>query len=176
MKTVTRERSHERVIRYFEAATSDYREWSPAFNMHFGYWKRGMNPLRLEPMLDEMTEQVYRRLAIAGCREPLVLDLGCGVGTASRYMARRHADAQFVGATVTPGQAEQGNRMTEAAGLDDRVLLLEADYLNLPYPVESADAAFAIESACYGRGKDKWDFIEALHGILKPGGRFAVAD
>ena len=52
----------------------------------------------------------------------------------------------------------------------------EADYLDLPCRLESADAAFAIESACYARGKDKWDFIDALHGTLKPGGRFAVAD
>jgi SAM-dependent methyltransferase len=144
--------------------------------MHFGYFGRGMNPFRLESMLNGMSEQVYQRLGVDAIDEPLVLDLGCGLGTVSRYMAGRHPTAQFVGATVTPWQAEEGNRLTAAAGLEDRVLSMEVDYLDLPYRIESADAAFAIESACYARGKDKWDFIEALHGMLRPGGRFAVAD
>jgi SAM-dependent methyltransferase len=172
----TRVTDHGRIIRYFEAAGLDYAEWSRAFNMHFGYYRPGTNPFRLEGMLDEMTAQVYDRLAIKDLSEPLVLDLGCGLGTSSRYMANRHPDAQFVGATVTPWQVEKGNRLTEAADLENRVLVMEADYLSLPCRIESADATFAIESACYARGKDKWDFIDALHGTLKPGGRFAVAD
>ena len=46
---------HSSVIRYYTDATQDYEAWSRRFNMHFGYWRRGLNPLRLEPMLDEMT-------------------------------------------------------------------------------------------------------------------------
>lgn len=166
----------ERIITYFEAAGMDYAEWSRAYNMHFGYYGRGMNPFRLEPMLNAMSTQVYRRLGLESVEESLVLDLGCGLGTVSRYMAGLRSDAQFVGATVTPWQVEEGNRLTEAEGLENRVLLMEADYLHLPCRIESADAAFAIESACYARGKDKWDFIDALRGMLRPGGRFAVAD
>ena len=169
-------RDHERVIAYFEAAGLDYAEWSRAYNMHFGYYGRGMNPFRLEPMLNALSEQVYRRLQVDSASEPLVLDLGCGLGTASRYMAGLHPDAQFVGATVTPWQVEEGNRLSAESGLENRVLLMEADYLHLPCRIESADAAFAIESACYARGKDKWEFIDALHGMLGPGGRFAIAD
>lgn len=164
------------IIQYFEAAGLDYSEWSQAYNMHFGYWSPGMNPLRLEPMLDAMTEQVYQRLDITKTRAPLVLDLGCGLGTASRYMAGRHSDAQFIGATITPWQVVEGTRLTAAAGLVDRVMLLEADYVNLPYSMGTADAAFAMESACYDTGSDKRDFVDALHGLLRPGGRFAVAD
>ncbi len=173
---VVHQQDHEKIIAYFEAAGLDYTEWSAAFNMHFGYYRPGANPFHLEGMLNAMSDEVYERLALDDISEPLVLDLGCGLGTVSRHMAGRHADAQFVGATVTPWQVEEGNKLTEAAGLEDRVLLMEADYLDLPCRLESADAAFAIESACYARGKDKWDFIDALHGTLKPGGRFAVAD
>ena len=176
LQAAPRTQDHERIIHYFETAGLDYSEWSRAFNMHFGYYGAGANPFNLEGMLNAMSHQVYSRLELDGVAEPLVLDLGCGLGTASRYMAGQHADAQFVGATVTPWQVEEGNALTEAAGLENRVLLMEADYLDLPCRLESADAAFAIESACYARGKDKWNFIDALHGTLKPGGRFAVAD
>jgi SAM-dependent methyltransferase len=166
----------ERIIQYFETAGLDYSAWSPAFNMHFGYWRMGMNPLNLEGMLDQMNEEVYRRLDIDGVSDPLVLDLGCGLGTVSRYMARRHATGQFRGLTVTPWQVDFGTRLTREAELEPRVVLFEGDYTDPPFPPESADGAFAIESACYARGRDKRDFIEALYRVLKPGARFAVAD
>ena len=41
----------EDLHRYYEEAGMDYAAWSPAFNMHFGWWRRGMNPFRREPML-----------------------------------------------------------------------------------------------------------------------------
>ena len=32
--------------RYYEEAGPDYATWSPNFNMHFGFFRRGMNPLK----------------------------------------------------------------------------------------------------------------------------------
>ena len=61
---------------YYTEAGMDYRAWSRAFNMHFGDWRWPQNPFALEAMLEEMSRQVFRRLAPAdGDR---VLDLGCG--------------------------------------------------------------------------------------------------
>jgi hypothetical protein len=37
------------LIAYYEGAGLDFEEWSPGFNMHFGYY-RGGNPFRREPM------------------------------------------------------------------------------------------------------------------------------
>ena len=108
----------ERIIQYFEAAGLDYSAWSRAFNMHFGYWRAGMNPLNLEGMLDQMNEEVYHRLAIDNAEAPLVLDLGCGLGTVSRYMACRHTTALFRGLTVTPWQVDFGTRLTQEAELE----------------------------------------------------------
>ncbi len=36
---------------YFTEVADDYRAWSPSYNMHFGFWRLGLNPLRREGML-----------------------------------------------------------------------------------------------------------------------------
>jgi len=48
--------------RYYTEAGPDYAAWSPNFNMHFGYFRSGLNPFRLEPMLEEMNREIRLRL------------------------------------------------------------------------------------------------------------------
>lgn len=66
------------LVTYYTEAGMDYRAWSRNFNMHFGFYRWGMNPLALESMLEEMSQQVFRRLALQDGMK--VLDLGCGLG------------------------------------------------------------------------------------------------
>ena len=40
--------------RYYEEAGPDYAAWSPHFNMHFGFFRWGMNPLKREAMLEQI--------------------------------------------------------------------------------------------------------------------------
>jgi SAM-dependent methyltransferase len=56
------------------------------------------------------------------------------------------------------------------------VSFVHADYRRLPWPAESFDGAYAIESACYAQGADKADFLAEAARVLKPGGRLVVAD
>lgn len=56
--------NRQEVIRYYEDTGLDYAEWSREYNMHFGYWRLPMNPLRREPMLDEMNQRVFAELEL----------------------------------------------------------------------------------------------------------------
>jgi hypothetical protein len=47
--------------RYYEEAGPDYAAWSANFNMHFGYFRWGMNPFDREAMLEEMNRQIFDR-------------------------------------------------------------------------------------------------------------------
>ncbi len=164
------------VVDYYEHAGPDYRAWSPRCNMHFGYYRRGMNPLALEPMLAAMNDEILRGLDIPEGRPARVLDLGCGLGATARQLAARIPGLTITGLTIVPGQAAEGNRISAAEGLGDRVRLIHADYTAIPLPDHSVDYAYAIESACHASGPDKAAFVRELCRVLRPGGRFVIAD
>ena len=48
--------------RYYEEAGPDYAAWSAHFNMHFGFFRWGMNPLKREAMLEQMNKEILSRL------------------------------------------------------------------------------------------------------------------
>ena len=157
------------VVQYFSDTGLDYATWSAQYNMHFGYWRPGLNPLRREPMLEEMNQQVFSRLGLDRLgRDELVVDLGCGLGASLRSLERCWGGRNLLGVTVVPWQVEQ------ATLLGSRVEL--ASYLDLPLASESVAAAYALESHCYAHGPDKGDFYRELFRVLKPGARFVVVD
>lgn len=166
----------KKVIAYFEGAGLDYYYWDKDFNMHFGYYQLGMNPFNRRQLLRRMNEEISARLHLEQYVEPLVLDLGCGVGAVSRYLAQATPEATLCGFTITPWQVAFGNHLTEREGLQDRVNLYESDFSDLPIGKESAEAAFAIESGCYAKGADKASLVKEISRVLKPGGRFVMVD
>ncbi len=166
----------QQIIDYFEGAGLDYYYWDKAFNMHFGYFRPGLNPFNRAGLLRQMNQEIMDRLQLHRYHAPFVLDLGCGLGAASRYMAEAHPEAQFYGFTITPWQVKFGNALNREHHKQDQVSLFQSDFAALPLANESADAAFAMESACYARGADKMELIEELYRVLKPGGRFVIND
>ncbi len=176
MITTKNQTAKQKIIDYFEGAGLDYYYWDKSFNMHFGYFKWGMNPFKLPNLLRQMNREAMNRLELDRFKNPLVLDLGCGLGAASRQMAGEKRNARFYGFTITPWQVSFGNQLTKEEGLQERVILHEADYAHLPLTENSAEAAFALESACYAKGEGKMEFAQELYRALKPGGRFVVTD
>jgi cyclopropane fatty-acyl-phospholipid synthase-like methyltransferase len=143
--------------------------------MHFGYWRRPLSLFQREPMLDALSELVHERLALRPDASGTVLDLGCGVGSSARRLARAHGAAKVLGLTVAPTQVELGDAMTRAAGLRERVELICADYREIPRALGSAIGAYAIESACYDPEGGEGLIREAAR-VLEPGARLVVAD
>src|SRR5262245_23597273 len=173
---VVESRQYERLIAYYENAGPDYGAWSSGFNMHFGYYRVGLNPFRREPMLDEMNRQALTRLRLDPDRDDLIVDLGCGVGATVRTAARMFPRKRVLGITVVPGQVETGNAWNRRLGLHPRARIELADYTATGFSSASVDGAVAIESACHAEGADKLPFVREASRILKPGARLVVAD
>lgn len=114
--------------RYYEEAGPDYAAWSPAFNMHFGYFRRGMNPLNREAMLEQMNLEVLDRLEIGHASEASILDMGCGLGATLRCFARSLPKARLQGITLVPWQLEQGRWLNEKCAAGESIALLLGDY------------------------------------------------
>jgi len=168
---------------YFTEVADDYRAWSPSYNMHFGFWRLGLNPLRREGMLVEMNRAVGRALKLdepepaqEAPRRRCVIDLGCGAGATARTLVGDDPSLYAVTVTNVPVQNSIAVRLDAGAGVADRMAHLEADYTRTGLPSAQADGAWAVESACYASGTAKADFVREAARLLKPGARLAVVD
>ena len=168
---------------YFTEVADDYRAWSPSYNMHFGFWRLGLNPLRREGMLVEMNRAVGRALKLDEPRpvqeraqRRCVVDLGCGAGATARTLVGDDRSLFAVTVTNVAVQNRIAVRLDAGAGVADRVAHIEADYTRTGLPTAQADGAWAVESACYASGTAKADFVREAARLLKPGARLAVVD
>jgi len=161
---------------YYSEAGPDYAAWSREFNMHFGYYRAGANPLHREAMLEQMNREVLARLHVDGVREPKLLDLGCGLGATLRSFAHRLPNACLLGLTRVPWQVEQAHALNHAAGCADRVRVIQGDYEDTMLPRGCYDGAYALESSCHAHGADKGALLAEAYRLLRSGGRLVVAD
>ncbi|KQX84841.1 SAM-dependent methyltransferase [Variovorax sp. Root473] len=170
--------SREDTQDYFTEVADDYRAWSPSYNMHFGFWRLGLNPLRREGMLIEMNRAVGRalRLDAANAGPRCVLDLGCGAGATARTLVGDDLSLHAVTVTNVPVQNGIAARLDARAGVAERIAHVEADYTRTGLPPAQADGGWALESACYAEGTAKADFVREAARLLKPGARLVVVD
>jgi len=167
---------HVGLEQYYSEAGPDYAAWSLEFNMHFGYYRAGANPLKREAMLEQMNAEVLARLRVEKLAEAKLLDLGCGLGGTLRSFARRMPKARLLGLTRVPWQVERASALNEAASCGSRVRVIEGDYEDTILPRGSYDCVYALESSCHAHGADKGALLAEAHRLLRPGGRLVVAD
>src|SRR5262249_20819089 len=160
---------------HYTEAGMDYRAWSPNFNMHFGYYRWPANPFALEPMLEEMSREVFRRLDLEEGMS--VVDLGCGLGAPARTLIAEHSVA-LTAVTIVEWQIAKARALTEASAgpRRGRVEWKLADYTALDLPAGAYQAAFSIEASCHAPGASKEPFVRECARLLQPGAKLVVAD
>jgi len=102
-----------------------------------------------------------------------VVDLGCGVGASLCYLAKQ-LPVRGVGVTLSPVQVRLASERINAAGLADRVRVVEGDYADDRLGVGPADLAYAIESFVHGPSPER--FFAACARIVRPGGLLVICD
>lgn len=103
-----------------------------------------------------------------------VLDLGCGVGTAALYLARRRP-VEVVGVSISPAQVRWAERFAARSGaLAGSVRFRVADFTDLPVELTGFDVAFAIES--FVHADPAASFFREAARALEPGGALVVID
>lgn len=102
-----------------------------------------------------------------------VLDVGCGLGGAARFMAATYG-AIVEGVDLTPEYVTVGTELTRDVGLADKVGLVEGSALDLP----KADASFDRVTLFHvGMNiQNKALLFSEIARVLKPGGRLAAYD
>ncbi|MBL7731126.1 MAG: methyltransferase domain-containing protein [Chitinophagaceae bacterium] len=173
---VTSQNSYQAIRDYYDIAGPDYAMWSRHFNMHFGYVKTFTDIFRLEKMLQQMNDVVLDELAIDTGSPALLADLGCGMGTVARHVAKRFPYARITGVTIVDSQLNKGRELITKEQLESQVDLVKDNFEHLQFADNSFTHAYAVESACHASGNGKQFFVQQLARILRPGGRFCIAD
>ena len=103
-----------------------------------------------------------------------VMDVGCGMGLFSIAMAKMvGSEGRVIAVDLQPKMLEAVARRAHRAGVADWIQLhrCEADNLGLAVNVD-----FALAFAMVHEVPDTRRFLEQVHGCLKPGGKFFVAE
>jgi tocopherol O-methyltransferase len=160
-----RHNDKRKIVEHYDFVSPYYQSlWGE--HLHHGYWIRG----------DESKEVAQLQLTeyLAGLANvqtgSAVLDIGCGFGASSLYLARKYK-ARATGITISPVQVEMARKAAVAAQLDARFLLMDAEALDFP---QQFDLLWSVESISHYH--DHRSFFANAVRFLKPGGIFALTD
>jgi MPBQ/MSBQ methyltransferase len=134
-----------------------------------GWWRADFKAAKLR-----FTQEMFRW---SGCPAPLpkgarVLDVGCGFGGSSRWLAATNPEAQVTGITLSPRQVERGTQLARERGLNN-VELKVMDALDMQFEDGTFDLVWACESGEHM--PDKAAYVREMARVLKPGGTLVLA-
>ena len=103
-----------------------------------------------------------------------VLDLGCGVGADTLWLAK-HRGAAVTGVNIHDRQLETARTRAGEAGLTDRVSFYYDDFHDLEtVEDDSMDVVWGVEALCHSR--DDGAIVDEAARVLGDGGRVVFAD
>lgn len=100
-----------------------------------------------------------------------MVDVGCGVGGSSRHIIKKY-DGTGVGISLSPYQIMRANKFTDEANLSSKLKYQVADAMNMPFPENSFDLCWSMESGEHMPDKEK--FVKELKRVTAPGGRIII--
>ncbi len=157
-------------IQEFYDASSNLWEGIWGEHMHHGYYgKDGTLKLDRRQAQIDLIEEVLKWSGDFTTNRPQdILDVGCGIGGSSLYLAEKFG-ARVTGITLSPVQANRAKERARAAGLQAKTDFQVANALNIPFPDNSFDLVWSLESGEHM--PDKVKFLQECHRVLKPGGK-----
>ncbi|MCB0581482.1 MAG: class I SAM-dependent methyltransferase [Phaeodactylibacter sp.] len=161
---------NQRIQHFYDRSTALWLDtWGE--HMHHGYY--GKDGKEQKGHTQAQADLALELLRWGGVeRADRILDAGCGVGGSARLLAQLF-DAEVLGCTLSPVQADQGRKYNEAAGLEDKVEIRAQDMMSLSASDGPFNLVWSMESAEHIQEKQK--MLELFHQLLAPGGRLLMA-
>lgn len=117
------------------------------------------------------TKHLIAKMRLAGSEQ--VLDVGCGIGGAARYVAAS-TGCRVTGIDLTPEYIETARELSGRTGLDDRTKFEVGSALRMPFADVSFDAAITLHVAM--NIKDRAGLYRETARVLKRGAVLCIYD
>lgn len=138
--------------------------------MHHGYYGAdGRQPKERRQAQIDLIEELLTWADVHHADQ--ILDVGCGIGGSSLYLAEKLQAQATTGITLSPVQAKRAAERAQQAHIDATFQV--ADALDMPFPDGSFDLVWSLESGEHM--PDKARFLQECFRVLKPGGTFILA-
>ncbi|MDH3690520.1 MAG: methyltransferase domain-containing protein [Gammaproteobacteria bacterium] len=102
-----------------------------------------------------------------------VLDVGCGLGGASRFVASRYR-SRVTGIDLTAEYVDTGQALCAWLRLDDRITLRQGSALSMPFEDSAFDGGYMMHVGM--NIEDKAGLYSEVYRVLRPGTSFGVYD
>jgi len=102
-----------------------------------------------------------------------VLDVGCGIGGSSRYLARRF-NCNVIGVDLTQEYITAAQELSTLAGFNGELRFHQASALELPFPSGSFDIVWTQHVQM--NIEEKQQFYSEMARVLRPGGHLLFHD
>jgi len=165
---------------------SEYDEWTEegileyywGEHIHLGYYGPDVK-YKYRPLKEAQYTFIDEMMKFGGIdpktdKKAKVLDVGCGFGGTSRYLARALGpESEVTAITLSPKQVERAQELAIEQNTPNVKFMVE-DALEMPsFPDNSFDIVWACESGEHMPDKKK--YIDQMMRVLKPGGKFVMA-
>jgi tocopherol O-methyltransferase len=160
-----RSNDKHKIIEHYDLVSSYYRSlWGE--HLHHGYWIRG------DESKEKAQLQLIEYLAQMANVKPGsdILDIGCGFGATSLYLAKHYASS-VTGINTSPVQLEMATNASAKEQLKAKFLLMDAETMDFQ---KQFDLLWAVESISHF--EHPAEFFASAAKLLKPGGIFAITD
>ncbi|MCW6038740.1 methyltransferase domain-containing protein [Spirulina subsalsa FACHB-351] len=161
---------YEKIRQFYDQSSGLWEQvWGE--HMHHGYYGRSgsYKVNRRQAQIDLIEELLYWGQVQSPQR---ILDVGCGIGGSTLYLAQKY-NTEAVGITLSPIQAARAKERALEVKLDQKASFQVANALEMPFPDDSFDLVWSLESGEHM--PDKAEFFRQCYRVLKPGGLFLCA-
>ncbi|MGF1511259.1 MAG: SAM-dependent methyltransferase [Myxococcota bacterium] len=164
---VTLPDSKARIARFYDRLSPHFRRlWGP--HLHDGLFDA--NTRTREEAQEKLVAFLAEHSGIE--RGSSVLDIGCGMGATSVWLAE-HLSCEATGITLSRVQVEMADRLARERGVQADFRLMDAEAT----PVSILGVFDAIWMVgVLGHFDRQLDFLRRCHALVRPGGRFVLAD
>jgi tocopherol O-methyltransferase len=159
-------------VHYYDTCHNDYLfAWCNKDNLalHYGYWDSKETYQHHEALLN--TNKILYQFADIQ-KSSRILDAGCGLGGSSLWLASQ--GNQVMGISISEKQVAYANKAAKKRKLADSAKFEVANFCETPYPDESFDVVWGLESICYAL--DKSLFLKEAYRLLRKGGTLIMCD